>query len=428
MKYQDEITHIYDSDPQREWERMDRHRTEFAVTLRAMDEHLPPAPARILDCGGGPGRYAIELAQRGYDVTLFDLSTGNLEFAKQKAAESGIESIGYAHGTATDLSRFATHSFDAVLLMGPLYHLLDANERHKAIDEAYRVLKPGGVLFAAFITRYAPLRYSIAHELNWPLELPEHVQTLLRTGDLSPRGISGVEFVAHFARPAEVEPLICSAGFEMKTVLGVEGLVSQIEANINQLSGEAWDFWVDLNYQIAPDPSIHGAVEHLLAIAIKPQWRSALRKVAAKLNEAGIEYKVVGGTAAALYSISTPVNDVDIEFCAEDVYRAEKILAEFMIDPVEFKESEFYRSHIGRLKIDGQLVEIFGELERRQGDTWISSMAATHNTIEIENVSVQVPWLEEETLSYLRRGKLERAALCLPHCDPDRLRGLLHGE
>ncbi|MBU1661065.1 MAG: nucleotidyltransferase [Chloroflexi bacterium] len=159
--------------------------------------------------------------------------------------------------------------------------------------------------------------------------------------------------------------------------------------------------------------------------ATKPRWRSVLRKVAAKLNEAGIDYKVVGGTVAALYGISTPVNDVDIEFGAEDVYRAEKVLAEFMTNPVQFKESEVYRSHIGHLEIDGQLVEIFGELERRQGDTWISSMAVTHNTIEIEGVSVQVPWLEEETLSYLRRGKLERAALCLSHCDPERMRALL---
>jgi ubiquinone/menaquinone biosynthesis C-methylase UbiE len=57
------IQRLYDSDPQREWQRLERHRTEYAVTLRALTEHLPPPPARILDCGGGPGRYAIELAR-----------------------------------------------------------------------------------------------------------------------------------------------------------------------------------------------------------------------------------------------------------------------------------------------------------------------------------------------------------------------------
>jgi len=57
---------------------MGRHRTEFAVTMRALADHLPPPPARVLDCGGGPGRYAIELARQGYEVTLFDLSAGCL--------------------------------------------------------------------------------------------------------------------------------------------------------------------------------------------------------------------------------------------------------------------------------------------------------------------------------------------------------------
>src|SRR5512136_2362422 len=105
--YADLISHIYDKDPQHEWERMDRHRTEFAVTLRAMHEYLPSPPARVLDCGGGPGRYAIELARQGYDVTLFDLSAGNLALAREKADEAGVMLAGVEQGTALDLSWFA---------------------------------------------------------------------------------------------------------------------------------------------------------------------------------------------------------------------------------------------------------------------------------------------------------------------------------
>ena len=114
------IERYYDEQVQREWERMERHRTEFAVTMRALVEYLPPAPARVLDCGGGPGRYAIELARRGYEVTLFDLSAGNLRMAQGKAEEAGVALAGCEQGTATDLSRFPDDAFDAVLLMGPL--------------------------------------------------------------------------------------------------------------------------------------------------------------------------------------------------------------------------------------------------------------------------------------------------------------------
>ena len=201
------IRALYDQQPEREWERMERHRTEFAVTMRALAKHLPLPPAQVLDCGSGPGRYAIELARRGYKVTLFDLSTGCLQMAREKAVEAGMTLAGYEQGTATDLTRFPDASFDAILLMGPLYHLLDEAERRQAVAEGHRVLKPGGLLFAAFISRYATLRWAAAHEPTWPLEHPELTEMILTTGALPPRGESDAEFVAHFAHPTEVVPL-----------------------------------------------------------------------------------------------------------------------------------------------------------------------------------------------------------------------------
>jgi len=273
------IARYYDQQAEREWERMDRNPTEFAVTMRALTEHLPSPPARLLDCGGGPGRYAIELACRGYEVTVFDLSAGCLRLAQEKAARAGVALAGYEQGTATDLSRFPDDTFDAILLMGPLYHLLEAGERRRALVEARRVLKPGRPLFAAFISRYAVLRWAAAHEPTWPLEYPDLSAAFLSTGVLPPH--RGVEsgFVAHFAHPTEVVPLCRHAGFDVVSVLGVEGLVSMIEEGVKALSGEAWERWVDLNYCVAADPSIHGCVEHLLVVALKPRWRSVLRQL-----------------------------------------------------------------------------------------------------------------------------------------------------
>ena len=135
------VERFYDQNPEYEWERLERHRTEFAVTMRAFEDYLPKPPARILDVGGGPGRYAIALTQRGYEVTLFDLSRGCLDLAREKAEEAGAKLAGYEHGDAQDLSRFQDESFDAVLLLGPLYHLLEEGERRLAIREARRVLR-----------------------------------------------------------------------------------------------------------------------------------------------------------------------------------------------------------------------------------------------------------------------------------------------
>ncbi len=137
------IEQYYDREFELEWERLERHRTELAVTMRALDDYLPPPPARVLDCGGGPGRYAIALARRGYDVTLFDLSAENLALAQKKASKADVHLAACQQGTATDLSCFSHDTFDAALLMGPLYHLLEAPKRRQTLEEARRVLKPG---------------------------------------------------------------------------------------------------------------------------------------------------------------------------------------------------------------------------------------------------------------------------------------------
>lgn len=422
------VERLYNEAPEREWERAERHRTEFAVTRRVLREHLPTPPARVLDCGGGPGRYAIELARQGYDVTLFDLSSECLRLAREKAREADTALSAYAQGTATDLSRFPPETFDAVLLMGPLYHLLDEAERVQALAEARRVLRPGGALFAAFITRYAPLRYAAAHTPNWLVAELEEVETVMRTGRLPPRSQAGSAFVAYFAHPSEVVPLCRKAGFEVLTVLGVEGVVSMIEDQVNALSGAAWDTWLDLNHRLASDLTIHGCVEHLLVVAHKPRWRAVLRHIAQRSNEFGVVSKVVGGAAAALHGVPIPVKDLDIETDFDGARRFQALFPEHVVEPVSLRESETYRSHLGRLDFDGVAVEIMGDLQRREGERWVPTAARTQTTVDLEGVAARVSWLEEETLAYIRRGRLERAAQCLPHCNRERLLALLRGE
>ncbi len=425
----DHVVRIYDADPAREWTRGDRHRSEFAVTLRALREHLPAAPARVLDCGGGPGRYAIEMARLGHAVTLFDLSAGCLQLARQKAAEVGVTLADYEQGTATDLSRFADASFDAVLLMGPLYHLLEEAERQAALAEAHRVLKPGGLLFAAFITRYAAHRDAAAKYPTFPVYDAATYERILADGRLLQRPGERPGFVAYFAHPAEVAPFCWRAGFEVTAVMGVEGLVSAIEdCGVNSLTGAAWDYWADLNYRVAADPALFGAADHLLVVATRPRWRATLRQIAVRLAEAGLPYRVVGGAALALHGLPLQVKDIDIETDAAAAYHFGEIFADQVVEPVALRESTRYRSHFGRFDFAGLAVEVIGDLHRREGERWVPSAALTEAAVDLDGVPVRVSTLEEETLAYIRRGRLERAALCLPRCDQGRLLALLRGE
>ncbi len=261
-----EIRAFYEDNAQYEWDRLDRHRTEFAVCMRALDEYLPPPPATVLDIGGGPGRYAIALTKRGYRVTLFDLSKTCLDLAERKADEAGVRLEGYRQGNAVDLGFYRERSFDVALLMGPLYHLQLQNDRALAVREVHRVLKPGGRVFSAFITRYAPFRWAARNDPDW---VPSHKE-LLDTGIFQKAPVpptAGVGFTsAYFAHPSEVKPLMEAGGFETSDLIGCEGMISLIEEKINEFSGQAFEFWVDLNYKVGKDPSLHGAAEHLLYI------------------------------------------------------------------------------------------------------------------------------------------------------------------
>jgi len=259
------IEDFYDENTQYEWDRLERHRTEFALTKRVLKDYLPPPPASILDVGGGPGRYALALAGQGYHVTLFDLSNRCLEFARQKAQESGVRLESYAHGNATDLSRYRSGAFDAVLLMGPLYHLLENAERTRAVGEAFRVLRPEGRVFASFITRYAPIRWAAKEEPGWP-----KIRELLETGVYRTPTVTPGFTSSYYAQPSEVKPLLEGEGFQSLELVACEGVVSMIEDKINRLEGGIFDSWVELNYMLGKDPSVQGAAEHLLYVGCRP--------------------------------------------------------------------------------------------------------------------------------------------------------------
>ena len=264
-----EVERYYDEQVQYEWERLERHRTELAVTLRALDDYLPRPPAAILDVGGGPGRYAVALAERGYAVTLVDLSARMLAFAEDRARALEVELAGSVRANAVNLAAFVDASFDAVLLMGPLYHLLGQDERDLALREARRVLKPGGVIFAAFITRYASIRDVAKHRPHLLVANRERYEHVLSTGLFIGPGEVHAFTDAYLAHPAEVRPWLEAAGFETLDLIAAEGIVDGIGEGVNALSGDAWEAWVDLNYRLGRDPSVHGAASHLLYVGRK---------------------------------------------------------------------------------------------------------------------------------------------------------------
>ena len=261
------IENFYDNNAQREWERLERHRTEFAVTMRALGQYLPPPPARIADIGGGPGRYAIALSQAGYEVTLADLSANSLEYARARASEAGVRLADCRHVNALELRKLTGGPYDAILMLGPLYHLFTLEERLTAVRGAKGLLRQGGLFFASFITRYAGIRWAAKYLPSWVVDNRGDAERLIETGVNVPPEDGGFTD-SYFAHPSEITPLMEQGGFSTLDIIGCEGVVSMIEEQINPLEGDLWEAWVDINYRLGKDPSIHGAVEHLLYVGV----------------------------------------------------------------------------------------------------------------------------------------------------------------
>lgn len=131
-----------------EWRRLRRdpyHQIEFIVTMHFLGKYLPK-DGLVLDAGGGPGRYTIELAKRGYNMVLLDITPKLLKIAKRKIKKAGLQERvkEIKEGSITDLSAFNDETFDAVLCLGgPLCHILDANQREHTARELVRVAKKG---------------------------------------------------------------------------------------------------------------------------------------------------------------------------------------------------------------------------------------------------------------------------------------------
>lgn len=262
------VESFYDRSAQNEWERMDRHPMEFRTTLRAMREFILP-DSRILDIGGGPGRYTIELTGDGHRVTLLDLSSANVDLARLKADEAGVQVAGFIHGNALDLAMFEDASFDVVLLMGPMYHLTESSDRHRSLREAVRVLAPGGRLFASFVTRYALYMDILERD---PALIGQYGSTyvrLIETGVHIPTEQNPGFTDAYFAHPMEIEPLMLGYGLTTLRLSVAEGLIAAAELEVNRLSPELFDAWVDVCYRLGTDPTTWGCGEHVLYVGRK---------------------------------------------------------------------------------------------------------------------------------------------------------------
>jgi SAM-dependent methyltransferase len=240
---------------------------EFTRTTEIVQRRLPEAPAVVADIGGGPGRYSLWLASRGYRVEHRDLMPLHVE--QLTADMAGVPGIRTAVGDARELD-LADASVDAVLLLGPLYHLVDRTDRVRVLRECARIVRPGGAVFAAAISRWAVRIDGMLREriyLQYPAAL-ELVDEVDRTGVLPPVGDGAFTGFCH--RPGELRDEVTEAGLEVVDLVSVEGpafILGDLDARMADPADRA--ITLEVARAIERVPELAGFGPHLIAVGIR---------------------------------------------------------------------------------------------------------------------------------------------------------------
>lgn len=261
----DIIRNFYDQNSQQEWDRLDRHPFEFAITTRMMDRYIKAGDS-ILDIGGGPGRYSLHYLEKGNPVTLTDLSQGNIDFAMRLASERELP----LRSLACDALLIQEHvedKFDHVFLMGPLYHLLDEAERIQAVKSAMAMLKPNGILYASFLLMFSGIIYFLREAPEQVVQPSEKVWLDAVRQQISWGGNAFTR--AFFIDQDKVLPFMQQFDLEILHLFGQEGITSTHNYDLQMQPEEIQNAWINLSVDMCEIPKYLSHSEHAMVVARK---------------------------------------------------------------------------------------------------------------------------------------------------------------
>ncbi len=266
------IQDYYNSDPNKEWNRLSNpfQVVEFLSTLHLIAKYFPKK-GTICDIGCGPGRYALELFKKGYEVSLQDYSSALLDFARYKLKEEGYKPKQTVFGSAVSIPEFKSETFEAGLFLGPLYHLLRREERLQALNELYRILKKGGIAIASYINSWGVLKAGIN---DFPHKFSEAKNLSALLNEHYYDNTEGEGFTeSYWTTPPLAMKEVEEAGFEVVSYAGAQGFISGLEPLIERLAvenPEAYQSVIKFAAETSELPQYRDATEHLHIVLQKP--------------------------------------------------------------------------------------------------------------------------------------------------------------
>ena len=237
-----------------------RHgQVEYITSMKYIHEYLGDnKEAKILDVGAGTGRYSVTLANEGYDVTAVELVKHNLGVLKSKGS-----TVKAYQGTALNLSRFSDNSFDMTLVFGPMYHLYTFEDKVKALEEAKRVTKVGGIILVAYImNEYSILTYGFKEN---------HISESIANGKVSEdfHVISQPEDLYDYVRLEDINKINETVNIERLKIIAADGPANYMRPILHNMDEETFKLFVKYHLTTCERPDLLGASSHTVDILIK---------------------------------------------------------------------------------------------------------------------------------------------------------------
>lgn len=231
---------------------------EFLTTMRYVEKYLRP-DGRVLEIGAGTGRYSHALAQKGHRVDAVELLEHNIDVFRQNTLPG--EPVTVRQGNALDLGEFGDDCYDIVLLLGPMYHLYTVEEQRKALIEAIRVAKPGGVVFAAYCGSDATaIQYCFGRGMfKDPRNLALADPVTFKLGS-DPAHI----FALH--RKEEIDALMKGLPVERLHFVGTDMATGYMRDTVDAMDDELYDLYLRYHFATCERPDLVGASNHYLDI------------------------------------------------------------------------------------------------------------------------------------------------------------------
>lgn len=232
---------------------------EFLTTIKYIEKYLKKG-SKILEIGAGTGRYSLYYADKGYDVTAIEYINHNLDILKSKIKDN--MTIRAEQGDAIDLSRFKDNTFDITLVLGPIYHLYEDSDIDKAISEAIRVTKKGGIIALAYLT-------SDSIMIDWALLNNHLIDGYKKNFDDSfklqryPEGVFSSFYISEF------KDLMKKYKVELLHNITTDGFTLHVQDKIDLLTKEEFDMWMKYHLSTCEREDLQGYSNHMLYICKK---------------------------------------------------------------------------------------------------------------------------------------------------------------